>query len=137
MIALLTLDLAEASRIIQAGMARAAAIGSPSTLAVVDASGTMIAQIRMDGARLASAELAASRAVSALTWAQPGGDTYGFTGRRGGRAVILPGGMPIEADGQVIGAIGVSGGTGAQDEEIARVAASALAAAPAELVYAR
>ena len=137
MIALKTLSLAEANLIIHAGIARATAIASPSTIAVVDAGGTVIAQARMDGASLSSVELAYNKAYTSLSCrmstgdiskiAQPGGDFYGIANGLGGRAIIFPGGVPVFADGRVIGAVGASGGNGAQDEEVARAAANGLA----------
>lgn len=137
MITLQTLGLADANQVIQAGIARATEIGSPSTFTVVDIGGTVIAQARMDGARLASAELAYNKAYTALscqlatsfiaTIAQPGGEFYGIANGLGGRAIIFPGGVPIMVDGKVVGAVGASGGTGAQDEDVAHAAAAGLA----------
>ncbi len=137
MITLKTLSLAEANLVIQAGIARATAIASPSTISVVDVSGTVIAQARMDGASLSSVELAYNKAFTSLSCrmatsditkiAQPGGDFYGIANGLGGRAIIFPGGVPILAGGQVVGAVGASGGNGAQDEDVARAAADGFA----------
>lgn len=134
-----TLGLADACKIIQAGMERASQIGSPSTFVVVDVGGTVIAQARMDGARLASAQLANDKAYTALscqlatsfiaTIAQPGGEFYGIANGLGGRAIIFPGGVPVIVDGAVVGAVGASGGTGEQGEDVARAAVAAIAAA--------
>lgn len=128
--------MADANQIIQAGIARANQIQTPSTFTVVDVGGTVIAQARMDGARLASAELAYNKAYTALscqlatsviaTIAQPGGEFYGIANGLSGRAIIFPGGVPIVVDGQVVGAVGASGGTGVQDEDVARAAAAAI-----------
>lgn len=136
MIALKSLDLADANLVIQAGIARANEIGSPSTIAVVDVGGTVIAQARMDGASLSSVELAYNKAYTAIstrlatsfiaTIAQPRGDFYGIANGLGGRAIIFPGGVPITIDGEVVGAVGASGGNGAQDEDVAQTAAKAL-----------
>jgi len=136
MITVKSLGLTEANVLIQAGIARATEIGSPSTIAVVDVGGTVIAQARMDGALLCSVELACNKAYTALacrlatsfikTIAQPGGDFYGIANGLGGRAIIFPGGVPITVDGQVVGAVGASGGNGAQDEDVAQAAAKAI-----------
>jgi uncharacterized protein GlcG (DUF336 family) len=136
MITLESLGLAEANVLIQAGIARANEIGSPSTISVVDVGGTVIAQARMDGASLCSVELAYNKAYTALscrlatsfikTIAQPGGDFYGIANGLDGRAIIFPGGVPITVDGQVVGAIGASGGNGSQDEDVAQAAANGL-----------
>ena len=85
MITVKSLGLAEANQLIDAGVARANEIGSPSTIAVVDVGGTTIAQARMDGASLSSVALAHNKAYTAVatrlatsfisTIAQPGGDS--------------------------------------------------------------
>jgi uncharacterized protein GlcG (DUF336 family) len=136
MITVKSLGLAEANLVIQAGIARAGEINSPSTIAVVDVGGTVIAQARMDGAQLASVALAYNKAYTSLATrlatstitkiAQPGADFYGIANGLDGRAIIFPGGIPIEVDGQVVGAVGASGGTGDQDEDVARAAAARL-----------
>jgi uncharacterized protein GlcG (DUF336 family) len=136
MITLKSLGLAEANQVIQAGIARATEISSPSTITVVDVGGTVIAQARMDGASLSSVALAYNKAYTAIstrlatsfiaTIAQPHGDFYGIANGLGGRAIIFPGGVPITVDGQVVGAVGASGGNGAQDEDVANAAAHAV-----------
>ena len=136
MITVNSLGLSEANLVIQAGIRRATEIGSPSTVCVVDVGGIVIAQARMDGSLLCSVELAYSKAYTALscklatsfikTIAQPGGDFYGIANGLGGRAIIFPGGVPISVDGQVVGAVGASGGNGNQDEDVAQSAATAV-----------
>ena len=136
MITVKSLGLADANLVIQAGIARATKIGSPSTIAVVDVGGTVVAQARMDGASLSSVALAYDKAYTSLSCrlptstitkiAQPGGDFYGIANGLGGRAIIFPGGVPITVDGQVVGAVGASGGNGVQDEEVARAATAGL-----------
>ncbi|MET0231990.1 MAG: heme-binding protein [Rhodanobacteraceae bacterium] len=134
MLTLKSIALQDANRIIEKGIAQADRIGSPSTIAVVDVGGTVIAQARMDGASLASVALAYNKAYTSLSCrlatsditriAQPGGDFYGIANGLNGRAIIFPGGVPIEVDGHVVGAVGASGGNGAQDDEVARAAAN-------------
>jgi uncharacterized protein GlcG (DUF336 family) len=136
MLTVKSLGLADADLLIAAGIARANQIGSPSTIAVVDVGGTVIAQARMDGASLSSVALAYDKAYTSLSCrlatstitkiAQPGGDFYGIANGLGGRAIIFPGGIPVEVDGQVVGAVGASGGNGAQDEDVARAAVNGL-----------
>jgi uncharacterized protein GlcG (DUF336 family) len=135
MITVKSLGLDDAKRIVDAGMARATEIASPSTVSVVDVGGAVILQARMDGASISSVELAANKAYTALairlstkfisTIAQPHGDFYGIGNGLGGRAIIFAGGVPIIVDGQVVGAVGVSGGNGSQDEDVAQAAAAA------------
>ena len=136
MITVKTLDLEDANQVLQAGIAHAKKIGSPSTIAVVDVGGTVVVQARMDGASLSSVALAYNKAYTSLSCrlatsditkiAQPGGDFYGIANGLGGRAIIFPGGIPIAIGGQVVGAVGASGGNGAQDEQVARAAAAGL-----------
>ena len=136
MITLKSLGLTEANQIVQAGIARATEISSPSTLCVVDVGGIVIAQARMDGASLSSVELAYNKAYTAIstrlatsfisTIAQPHGDFYGIANGLGGRAIIFPGGVPVIVDGEVVGAVGASGGNGQQDEDVAQTAAKIL-----------
>ena len=57
--------------------------------------------------------------------AQPGEQFYGINASNDGRVMIFAGGIPLERDGQVVGAVGVSGGTGVQDQAVAEAAASA------------
>ena len=67
MITVKSLGLADANQVIQAGIARATEIGSPSTIAVVDVGGTVVAQARMDGASLSSVALAYNKAYTSLS----------------------------------------------------------------------
>lgn len=136
MITIKSIGLADANLVIQAGINHANKINSPSTIAVVDAGGIIVAQSRMDGASLSSVELAYNKAYTSISCrlatseitkiAQPGGDFYGIANGLGGRAIIFPGGIPIEIEGKVVGAVGASGGNGAQDEAVARAAAVSL-----------
>jgi uncharacterized protein GlcG (DUF336 family) len=136
MITLKSVGLEEANRVIQAGIGRANAINSPTTLCVVDVGGTVVAQARMDGASLSSVALAYNKAYTAVstrlatsfiaTIAQPHGDFYGIANGLNGRAIIFPGGVPIMVDGELVGAVGASGGNGEQDEDVAQAAAQAL-----------
>lgn len=136
MITIKSIGLTDANLVIQAGITHANKINSPSTIAVVDVGGTIVAQARMDGASLSSVALAYNKAYTSLSCrmatseitkiAQPGGDFYGIANGLGGRAIIFPGGIPIEIEGKVVGAVGASGGNGAQDEAVARAAAASL-----------
>ena len=57
--------------------------------------------------------------------AQPGKQFYGIQGSKQGRVMIFAGGIPLRQDGQVVGAVGVSGGSGEQDQTVAEAAAAA------------
>jgi uncharacterized protein GlcG (DUF336 family) len=88
MMSVKSLGLADANRMLQAGIAHANKIRSPSTIAVVDVGGAIVAQARMDGASLSSVVLAYNKAYTSLLCrmatseitkiAQPGGDFYGI-----------------------------------------------------------
>ena len=94
-------------------------------ICVVDDGGHLIYLERMDGAQVASVQVAQDKAVSAARYKRP---TKAFEDAvTGGRMVVMKlagaipveGGLPIVVDGELIGGIGVSGGTGAQDGEVA------------------
>jgi len=95
-------------------------------LCVVDPGGHPIASQRMDGAALGAAKLAAGKAYTAVLWGtpsgyfmnstQPGGEDWGFN-TTDDRIVVYAGGLPLFADGLLVGGAGASGGTAEQDEE--------------------
>ena len=127
----------QARRIIAAGEARAAEIGVPVNIAVLDAGVNLKAFGRMDGALLGSIDIALGKARTAALFGmrteaigefcKPGGTSPGLEQTNGG-LVVFAGGIPVaNADGTVIGAVGVSGGAVAQDLDIAEAAAAALA----------
>jgi uncharacterized protein GlcG (DUF336 family) len=127
--------LNEAKKIIGAAEKKAAAIGQPMNIAVADGGGNLIAHVRMDGAWLGSIDISIKKAFTSRAFdiatkelaplAQPGGDFFGIDASNGGRIMIFAGGIPLERDGKVVGAVGVSGGSGAQDQEVAEAGASA------------
>ena len=131
-----TVSLADARRVIEAGEAKAAEIGQPVNIAVVDAGGSLVAHVRMDGAWIGSVDISIKKAYTARAFdlptadlaenAQPGGQFYGIDASNNGRIMIFAGGVPLQADGKVVGAVGVSGGQGEQDQEVAKAAAAAL-----------
>jgi uncharacterized protein GlcG (DUF336 family) len=101
-------------------------------ITIVDDSGTPVYIARMDDTQLGSFDVSIAKARSAVLFKRP---TKAFEDAvAGGRTAILklPGAMPVEgglplmADGRVIGAIGVSGGSSAQDGQVAQVAVVAL-----------
>ena len=129
----LTLD--DARRIIAAGEAKAEQIGQPMNIAVADAGGNLIAHVRMDGAWLGSIDISIKKAWTSRafdistkdlsTVTQPGGDFYGLHASNDGRVMIFAGGVPIKKGRKVVGAIGVSGGSGEQDHAVAQAGAAA------------
>jgi uncharacterized protein GlcG (DUF336 family) len=131
-----SVSLDDARRIISAGEEKAGKIESPSNIAVVDAGGNLVAHIRMDGAWIGSVDISINKAFTSRAFdistkaladsAQPGDQFYGIQESNHGRVVVFAGGIPLERDGQVLGAVGVSGGTGDQDQAVAEAAAGAL-----------
>lgn len=102
---------------------------------VVDAGGDVVASQRMDGAALGAMRLAIGKAYTAVLWGapsgtfmgttQPGGEDWGFN-VADRRVVVYAGGIPLVADGVLVGGLGASGGTAQQDEDCVAAAARAL-----------
>lgn len=131
-----SVSLDDAQRVIQAGIAKAKEIGSPSNIAVTDAGGNLLAFARMDEAWLGSIDIAINKAFTSRAFniatkqlagfAQPGQQFYGIHVSNHGRVMIFAGGLPLKNGDKVVGAVGVSGGTGEQDQQIVEAAAAAL-----------
>lgn len=134
-----TVNYEMAQSAIKAALAKATELGSPSSIAVIDSGRELVAFVRMDGALLASAIISQSKAYTARSlnsttkdvagWVQPGGPLFGLDTAHlaAGRALIVfGGGVPIVVDGEVVGAIGVAGGSPDQDHEVATAGAKAL-----------
>jgi uncharacterized protein GlcG (DUF336 family) len=127
--------LNDAMKIIGAAERKAAAIGQPMNVAVADEGGNLVAHVRMDGAWLGSIDISIKKAFTARAFdiatkdlaplAQPGADFFGIDASNGGRVMIFAGGIPLKRAGKVVGAIGVSGGSGAQDQAVAEAGAAA------------
>jgi len=129
----LSLDLAVAllARVREEAEARDLSLAA----AVVDSAGDVLASQRMDGAALGAMQLAVGKAYTAASWAtpsgefgqstQPGGDDWGWN-TTDPRVVVYAGGIPLLVEGELVGAIGASGGTATEDEECVAAAASAL-----------
>lgn len=137
------LNLAGAEAVIAAARQKALALKANMNIAVVDDGGQILAFARMDGARPASAATALTKAVSAATFRQETGplrtkgepdvllnlSLQNAAASSGGKITALKGGVPIVVDGQVIGGVGIAGGTGEQDAEVANAAYQSLLAA--------
>jgi uncharacterized protein GlcG (DUF336 family) len=120
----------------EAAGAEAARRGVAPVISAVDAGGALMYLVRPDDAQVASVEVTTDKARTAAIYRRPSRDfeDQASNGRPSAlhlaRAVPLQGGVPIEHDGQVIGAVGVSGATSAdEDAELAAVGAAAIAAA--------
>lgn len=129
------MTLQEAKRVIAAAEQKAAEIGQPQNIAVVDAGGNLVAFERMDKAWLGSIDIAIKKAWTARAFdistkelsklAQPGDDFYGIHASNDGKVMIFAGGIPLKRGEDVVGAIGVSGGTGSQDQKVAEAGVEA------------
>ncbi len=125
----------EAQQIIAAATRKAEEIGTPMNIAVMDAGMNLVAFGRMDGAWVLSIDIAIGKAFTSAgrglstrdigEKAQPGQPLFGVNTTNGGRVVIFPGGLPLVRDGEVVGAIGVSGGPVDQDEQVAEAGVAA------------
>jgi uncharacterized protein GlcG (DUF336 family) len=127
--------LADARRIIAAAEKKAAEMGQPMNIAVVDQGGNLISHVRMDGAWLGSIDISIKKAYTSRAFdiatkdlamhSQSGGQFFGIHASNDGKIMIFAGGIPLKKDGHVVGAIGVSGGSGEQDHAVAETGAAA------------
>lgn len=120
-----------ALKILRAGIDKAIEMEVPQCIAVTDASGRLLAFVRMDGAKFLSIRTSIRKAVTAASGREPTGAAdfehavkLAFT--TGGRLTNLKAGVPIVVDDEVVGAVGVSSGTGDQDLEVALAGIAAL-----------
>lgn len=130
------MDLPLARSLIQKVQDRARETGLSVVVAVADEGGNPVAIERMDGAFFASFDIALNKAYTACAlrmstlslkpMAQPGGQLYGIQHTNGGKIVVFGGGVPLMKSGRLIGGLGVSGGTEAQDSALAEYGASIL-----------
>jgi uncharacterized protein GlcG (DUF336 family) len=135
------LGLAGARTIIAGAQTKAAEMKLKMNIATVDDGGHLVAFERMDGARPASLYTAITKATSAATFRQPTGPLAAGTTpadpllnlslqnaaqASGGKITALLGGVPVVVDGQIIGAVGIAGGTGEQDAQVARAGVQSL-----------
>ena len=130
-----TIQLPDARRIIAAATKKAEDIGQPMNIAVVDAGGNLLAFERMENAWLGSIDIAQKKAWTSRAFdittkdlgenSQPGNQFFGIHASNDGKVMIFAGGIPIKQDGKVVGAIGISGGSGEQDHTVAQAGAAA------------
>lgn len=127
--------LADARRVIAAAEEKAKQIKQPMNIAVADGGGNLVAHVRMDDAWLGSIDISINKAFTARAFdiqtkdlaqfSQSGGQFFGIHASNHGKVMIFAGGVPLKRDGKVVGAIGVSGGTGDQDQAVAEAGAAA------------
>ena len=128
------ISLEQARKVMAAAEAEARKSNLNLSIAIVDTGGHMVLMQRMDGAFFASAQVARDKAWSAAAYRRPGKALQDRLATGGAEIRILrlqgaspiEGGDPLLADGKVVGAIGVSGGSGEQDGVVARAGVAAL-----------
>jgi len=134
-----SLNLALAERFVAAARAKAQEQGWGMSFAVVDLAGHPVVLTRMDTARWLNTRVAQSKAVTAVTFRRPSADIEELTKTRpqlwttltaivGQPLLPAGGGLPLILNGTLLGGVGVSGGTEAQDVECARVGLDAIGA---------
>ncbi|MEO6916815.1 MAG: heme-binding protein [Chitinophagaceae bacterium] len=129
------ITLRDARAIIAAAEAKAEEIGQPMNIAVADAGGNLISHVRMDGAWMGSIDISIKKAFTSRAFdistkdladnSQSGQQFFGIHASNDGKVMIFAGGIPLKKDGKVVGAIGVSGGSGVQDHEVAEAGVAA------------
>lgn len=132
-----TISLAAAQKIVNAGVAKAEAMGVPMSIVVVDRSGQIKAAAQMDGATALPYQVAYKKAWTAAVTGASTADVHGFISGSDASVIsmphvehfsIVPGGLPIQAEGGCIGAVGVSGASPDLDLQVAQAAVAALQA---------
>jgi uncharacterized protein GlcG (DUF336 family) len=127
--------LADARRVMAAAEKKAVEIGQPMNIAVADAGGNIVAHMRMDGAWIGSIDISQKKAFTSRAFdiatkdlaahSQSGDQFFGIHASNDGKIMIFAGGIPLRKNGAVVGAIGVSGGSGDQDHAVAEAGAAA------------
>ncbi|SES37406.1 Uncharacterized conserved protein GlcG, DUF336 family [Tranquillimonas rosea] len=138
MLTIKRLDSDDARALIAGAAAKAREIGVPMCIAITDEGGNLVAFERMDGGKVTSITIAIDKSYTASAAkkatheygaaSQPGKPAYGIGSAIGGRLMVVPGGLPVVVDGEVVGGIGVSSGTPDQDMEVAQGGLDAFAA---------
>ncbi|HLT06292.1 MAG TPA: heme-binding protein [Cyclobacteriaceae bacterium] len=131
----MSINLSQARAIINAAEQKAEEIGQPMNIAVVDAGGNLVAHVRMDGAWIGSIDISIKKAYTSRAFdiatkdlsehAQSGQQFFGIHASNNGKIMIFAGGIPLKKHGKVVGAVGVSGGSGEQDHTVAEAGAAA------------
>ncbi len=130
----MNITLAQAEKAIAAAKQKAVAIDTKMNIAIVDGGANLVAFVRMDGAWLGSLDISIKKAKTARFFdmntgivgslSQPGGSLYNIEHSNNG-LITFPGGIPIKnAQGEIIGAIGVSGSSVENDHTVAEAGAS-------------
>ena len=130
MLTITRLGIEDARLLIEGARNKANEIGVPMCIAIVDESGSLIAFERMDGGKVHSSTVAQDKAFTAASARKgtheynaacvPGNLVFGIHTAMAGRISVVGGGLPVSANGEVVGGIGVSSGSPQQDMECAQ-----------------
>lgn len=132
----MNITLSQAEKIISVAKEKALALDTKMNIALVDAGANLVAFVRMDGAWLGSLDISIKKAKTARFFdmnsgaigelSQPGGSLYNIEHSNGG-LITFPGGVILKnAQGEIVGAIGVSGSSVENDHAVAEAGAAAL-----------
>ena len=123
------ITLAQAKRLIDRVEAYAESEGLKAVIAVCGPDGNPVAVHVMDGAFLVSFDVAVKKAYTSASvkmstmelsrMVQPGGTFYGLEAMHDGKIVAFGGGVPLKIEGTIVGGLGISGGTGEEDNDVA------------------
>ncbi|MYL59568.1 heme-binding protein [Virgibacillus halodenitrificans] len=129
------LNLEMAKKLIDAAKAESRNIGVQMVITIVDDGGNLVATHRMDDAWLASVDIAHNKAWTSVALKMPtsnleeatvpNSELWGLNTTNQGKIVVFGGGLPLEKEGKVVGAVGVSGGAVPQDVQVAEAALKA------------
>ena len=135
-----SLNLAEAEQILAAAKAKVMEMGVKMSVSVVDPRGDLITMFRTDGASWRTPPISRAKAVAASCFGRASGELTenamapvfrGLMAMEGGHMIPGQGALPVFRDGELVGAVGGSGGTAQQDEDAARAGIEALGGASA------
>ena len=120
---------AQAAVLCSGVLRRAREMGFRAVASVCDSGGNLVCTMRDDDAFLASVDIATNKAYTSVSLkmstkqlaplCQPGAPLYGIQFTNGGKIVVFGGGVPLKRDGQIVGGLGVSGGSAQQDTDLA------------------
>jgi uncharacterized protein GlcG (DUF336 family) len=125
----MNINLEQARQLISIAQRKAAELGKPVTVAVVDSGGFVVSLERMDGARPLQPSIATAKAYTAaimqrhskmlMEWSNTQPQFFAQVSTMGHHPIVATGGgMTLRKDGAVIGGLGISGGTGEEDEAL-------------------
>ena len=131
----MSVTLQQAQTMVAAAISKADDLGIKISVAVCDSGGRLVAFARMDGAIWAGVYGSQGKAIASVAFGRPSGEMQeragspivtGVRSAEGDHMIASLGGVPLIVDGASIGACGVGGGTGEEDEECARAAVEAV-----------